>query len=96
MKELEDRPLSSQEEQLAASLPVETVALIDQELLANVQTQFRKVAMVIALAMENPQLEEIGLPDVYFARRIRRLVEDGKLISVGDTKRMRACEVRIG
>ena len=90
-----DRPLTPDEERLIQSLSDDVVARVDKELLANVRSQNRKVALVIALAMDNPTVGDLGLPDVYLARRLRMMVEGGRLTAEGDLTRMRFSEVRL-
>jgi hypothetical protein len=50
--------------------------------------------MVVARTMEVLDGRVIALPDIYFAQRVRHLVESGKLDSQGDLSRMRYSEVR--
>lgn len=87
--------MTSDEERLIASLPADAVSKVDEVLLANVRTQNRKVAMVVTLAMDNPDVRALGLPDVYLARRIRELVDSRRLIGEGDLTRMRFSEIRL-
>jgi hypothetical protein len=35
-----------------------------------------------------------GLPDVFFSRRVRKLIGEGKLTVEGNPESMRHCEVR--
>jgi hypothetical protein len=90
-----DRPLTKQEEAIAAALSPEFLLKLDEALLSLAGTRSRKVAMIVALALNNPDLQVPGLPDVYYARRIGLLVETGKLQAFGNTNFMRYSEVRI-
>src|SRR5690349_10965289 len=90
-----DTPLSQADEDLVRSLSRESIAMIDTALLAEVTANWRKVAMVVARTMEALEGRLTPLPDVYFARRVRYLVESGKLESQGDLSRMRYSEVRL-
>jgi hypothetical protein len=68
---------------------------IDQALLAETTRHFRKVAMVIATVMSSGLREQLpGIPDVFYALRIIRLVKLGQLEAQGDLRRMRYSEVR--
>jgi Protein of unknown function len=89
-----DPPLGEQDEVLSRSLSPETITLIDAALLSETLENWRKVAMVVARTMEVLDGRVIALPDIYFARRVRYLVENGKLDSQGDLSRMRYSEVR--
>ena len=73
-------------------------AYIDAGLMKQVTGRWRKVAMVIGMTMmqlkdEDPRWN--GIPDLYYAMRLRALVADGKLDSQGDLYRMRFSEVRL-
>lgn len=71
---------------------------IDAQLMGNACTRWRKVAMIIGMAMmalEEQGKRRIGVPDLYYAMRLRTLVADGKLESQGDLYRMRFSEVRL-
>jgi len=45
--------------------------------------------------MMDPELRVAGLPDLYYAERIRRLVRQGKLVAEGNLNHMRHSEVRL-
>jgi tetratricopeptide (TPR) repeat protein len=69
---------------------------IDLVLLANITTQWRKVARVVATTMSLMDREERGgRNDLYFARRVAVLVEKGLIESTGDVSSMRYCEIRL-
>jgi hypothetical protein len=90
-----DGPLSSDEARVAASLSKELIERIDAELFRHARRQMRKVAMLVGLAMSNPSVRVPGLPDVYYAQRVRSLVEKGVLLSEGNLDFMRFSEVRL-
>ena len=90
-----DGPLSKEEANLVRSLSTEDIAIIDTALLAQATVNWRKVAMVVACAMDAVQGRVVALPDIYFAQRARHLVESGRLESQGDLARMRYSEVRL-
>jgi hypothetical protein len=68
---------------------------IDRELLAQSARSWRKVARIVAFTMDKLSSRVPGVPDVYYAQRVRHLVEIGKLESQGDLHRMRFSEVRL-
>ena len=84
-------------EQLAvvASLSSEMVAKIDAALLSHARTRERKVAMIVGLTMEDPSARVPGLPDLYYAQRVKLLVEKGQLLAQGNLDHMRYSEVRL-
>jgi len=90
-----DPPMSEEEARVAASVSREHVERIDAELLSHARKYLRKVAMLVGLAMGNEALRIPGLPDVYYAQRIRALVEKGALIAEGNLAFMRYSEVRL-
>jgi hypothetical protein len=90
-----DPPLSPNEARVAASLSKELIERIDAELLKHALRQPRKVAMLVGLTMSNPSVRVPGLPDLYYAQRIRFLVAKGVLISEGNLDFMRYSEVRL-
>src|SRR5262249_695807 len=89
-----DGPLTPEQEALVRALSTESIENIDAVLLAQVSVQWRKVAMVVGLAMSALEDRRIGIPDIYYAQRVRLLVERGMLEAEGDLSRMRYSEVR--
>lgn len=71
------------------------VAKIDAALLSHARTQNRKVAMLVGLTMGDKALCVPGLPDVFYALRVKTLAARGLLIAEGDLDYMRYCEVRL-
>jgi len=90
-----DPPLNAEQARVAASLSAEFIARIDAELLSHARPRSRKVAMLVGLAMGNQALRVPGLPDLYYAQRVRALVEKGSLIAEGNLDFMRYSEVRM-
>lgn len=89
-----DPPLSAQQRSYVQTLTTKQLGRIDTVLRSHVPERWRKVAMVIALAMEDLADEIPGIPDVYCAERIKGLVGSGLLEAQGDLDRMRYSEVR--
>ena len=78
-----------------ASLSPEFVANIDAALLSHAGKKNRKVAMLVALTMMNDALAVDGLPDLYYAQRVKELVRRGLLVAEGNLDYMRYSEVRL-
>jgi len=88
-----DPPMNESQRAVANSLTEDTLHKIDCALLANVAKVPRKVARVVGSTMSNPEIRVSGLPDLFYAERVRLLVESGKLESKGNLYAMRYCEV---
>ena len=91
--EIDPDPPMSQAQVLAVSaLSEEQIHRIDEALLSVADVTWRKMAFVVAVAMDRAALESV--PDLFFAERARNLVARGELESHGFSDRMRYCEVR--
>lgn len=69
---------------------------IDVAVLASITNEWQKLAFVVGKTMmqiESSQLS--GRDDLYFAGRIRIMVESGLVEYDGDLQQMRQCEVRL-
>ena len=73
----------------------EAVQAIDNLLLSHAHAEWRKVALIVALTMTDPENRERGIPDLFYAQRVRKLVEEGRLESQGNLQEMRFSEVRL-
>jgi hypothetical protein len=87
-------PLSPREVALLSQLKAQDVDAIDAAVLSCTHDHWRKVAMVVSLSMEQLSHRYPGLSDVFYAERVRSLVESGKLVSQGNLSYMRFSEVR--
>jgi hypothetical protein len=92
--EPEDR-ISSDEDARGALLTPQQLARIDASLISQARAEWRKVAMVVALAMADCQEEIKDVSDAFYARRVAKLVSDGELLASGDLRKMRYCEVKL-
>ena len=90
-----DGPMSPEQAAVAASLSPEMVAKIDTALMSHARSRERKVAMIVGLTMMQPEVRVPGLPDLYYAERVKHLVKAGKLIAEGNLDYMRYSEVRL-
>lgn len=68
---------------------------IDAALLSQTSSQWRKVARVVGMAMLKQPRRIPGVPDLYYAKRVRILVRRGVLQSQGNLNFMRYSEVRL-
>jgi hypothetical protein len=92
---LPDSELTSEQCRLIDALGASDVEAIDMALLAASSKNWRKVAFVVALALQSLADRFPGVPDVYFSQRVHALVSLGKLDSQGNSLCMRFSEVRL-
>ena len=91
-----DGDLSPEVRALVDNLSPNQLSEIDNALLSNCLTQWRKVAAVVGFTMTNEFMAEYpGIPDVFFSQRVRSLVDRGILESEGNLSYMRYSEVRL-
>jgi hypothetical protein len=90
-----DGPLTPEEQAAADALSLDLLRRIDAALLSHARKTNRKVAMLVGLTMMDPSLRAPGLPDVFYAQRIRMLVDKGLLVAEGSLGYMRYSEVRL-
>jgi len=87
------RELTPLENELCGNLTHEQLNIIDESILANVKSSYRKVAMVVGLAIKT-SIDGLTIPDIFYSQRVKHLVEKGVLDSVGDVKKMRFSEIK--
>jgi hypothetical protein len=87
--------LTPQEQAVADALSLDLLRRIDAALLSHARRTNRKVAMLVGLTMGDPSLRVPGLPDVFYAQRVRMLVDRGLLLAEGSLGYMRYSEVRL-
>lgn len=92
---IDDGPLTPEQEVRVARLSESELREIDEALVSHAKRQWRKVAMVVGTTMSSLPNRVPGIPDVFYAMRVRKLVEDGVLESQGNLARMRFSEVRL-
>ena len=69
---------------------------IDEALLKNVTHEWRKIALVVGMTMlQIESHERAGRDDLYFAKRLSLLAEEGAIEHKGDLNQIRECEVRL-
>jgi hypothetical protein len=87
--------LSEAQEALVAQLTPEYVLQVDRALLAQAAPEWRRVARIVGAVMLGLGERQLGVPDVWYAKRVAALVAEGKLEARGELNQMRACEVRM-
>jgi len=90
-----DPPLDVEQSLRVSKLTQDDLWDIDRELLHQSARSWRKVARVVSFTMGKLESRIPGVPEVYYAQRVRHLVETGKLESQGDLHKMRFSEVRL-
>ena len=90
-----DPPLNDEELALVSKLKETDIEKIDEALLSNSCENWRKVARIVGTTMMNFIGRVPGIPDIYYAQRVRHLVEKGMLESQGNLAFMRYSEVRL-
>lgn len=93
--EAPDGPMSPEQRAIADSLSADMVEKIDAALLSQAKERNRKVAMIVGMTMMDKKLCVPGLPDLYYAERVKKLVEKGLLVAEGNLDYMRYSEVRL-
>lgn len=86
--------LTTEERAVVSGLTDQEIRAIDEALMAAALTRWRKVAMVVALAMDDPR-HIASVPDTFYGQRVCKLVEDGRLEAQGNVEYMRFSEVRL-
>jgi hypothetical protein len=71
------------------------IVAIDSALLGKCDRHWRKVAYVVGSAMQDQTDRAAGVPDVFYAQRVRCLVQQKLLESAGNLAYMRYSEVRV-
>lgn len=67
---------------------------IDNALLSNISGQWRKLARVVGTTMQSIENRIKGIPDVFYAQRIKHLVNKGIIESQGNLNSMHFSEVK--
>lgn len=89
-----DAPLTADEQAIVARLTEAEINDIDETIVSSVSVRWKKVAMVVGVAMEQFLERYTDIPGVFYADRVRKLVGEGRLESQGDLAYMRFSEVR--
>jgi hypothetical protein len=90
-----DPPLDVEQSLRVSKLAQSELQEIDRALLANAIDGWRKVARLVLGAMSELSARIPDVPDIYYAQRVRNLIELGMLESQGNLAYMRFSEVRL-
>lgn len=90
-----DTRLSAAEQELVSRLDQSDLETIDQALVENSATSWRRIVRVIGGAMVTVKPQFPSLPPGLYVRRIAVLIERGALLAQGDIDFMRLGEVRL-
>jgi hypothetical protein len=90
-----DPPLDVEQSLRVSKLTQDDLWDIDRELLDQSARSWRKVSRVVSSTMDKLSSRIPDVPEVYYAQRVRHLVEVGKLESQGDLHYMARSEVRL-
>jgi Protein of unknown function len=90
-----DPPLTPQQQARVDRLSAAQLAAIDDALLKDACDRWRKVARIVGSACGALEAQIPGVPDLFYAHRVRHLVASGRLESQGNLAVMRFSEVRL-
>jgi hypothetical protein len=90
-----DPPLDAGQAIRVSKITQEELWEMDRVLLAQASPQWRKVARLVGGAIGVLSARIPNVPDIYYAQRVRHLVEVGKLESQGNLLFMGRSEVRL-
>jgi len=91
----DDPELTMEEREFTSKLSSEKLEEIDNALLSEASKHYRKVARLVASMFSQKEIHVEGIPDIFYAERVRLLVKNGYLESQGNLKGMRFSEVRL-
>ena len=89
-----DQELSADHIELISTLSEKEIKNIDQVIYSHTSSSWKKMARVAGSAVLELKDNYKGVPDLYFAQRIRRMVNEGALEYQGNLESMRYSEVR--
>lgn len=89
-----DPPLDVEQSLRVSKLRQEDLWEMDRVLVAQTSEDWRKVARIVGTAISELSARLPNVPDIYYAQRVRHLVEAGELESQGNLAYMRYSEVR--
>src|ERR1700760_3833213 len=90
-----DTDLDDDEESSAGKLSEAQIAIIDDGLLAECGPSWRKVARIVSGALDKLPDDLADVPVGFFARRVKALVDAGRLEAQGNLDFIRFSEVRL-
>lgn len=90
-----DGSLTKEQQNLVDKLSKDELAAIDDALLSQCDIKFRKVARVVGTMMSTFSYHKDGIPDIFYAQRVIKLVISGRLEVQGIIGSMGQSEVRL-
>jgi hypothetical protein len=90
-----DPPLNAEQSLHVSRLTQEELWEMDRVLLEQASENWKKVSRIVGMTMTELRGRIPHVPDLYYAQRVRHLVEAGKLESQGNLAYMRYSEVRL-
>lgn len=95
MEEMPAHELTKEELELVNKLTLSQLKEIDEALVSEASALSHKVARIVGFTMMKLTNRVHGIPDIFYAQRVKKLVEDGRLIGYGNLDHMRHSEVRL-
>ena len=89
-----DPELNAEQLKFISNLPAEKIKEIDIALMSHADVRYLKVAFIVGKVICDKKVHVEGIPDIFYAERIRKFVKRGLLESQGDLRCMRYSEVR--
>ncbi len=90
-----DPEMTKEQVDLASVISQDQLKEIDTYIISISSNYWHKIAKIVASTMNDLPSRVKGIPDIFYAQRIRKLVEEGVLEAQGNIKSMRNCEVRL-
>jgi len=90
-----DPEMTEEQRDFTSLLSLKKLEAIDAYILKCAKERYLKVAMLVANVLMNKDIHVEGTPDIFYAKRVRLLVENGLLESQGNLQYMRFSEVRL-
>jgi len=90
-----DPEMTKEQLEAASKLSKEQINEIDTAIISIASAQWQKVAKIVGMTMSKLPSRVKGIPDLFYARRIEKLVREGVLESQGNLQFMRYSEVRL-
>ena len=93
--DLPDPDLTPEQKEKVGQLSENQIEEIDRKIISLTTNQWQKVAKIVGMTMQNLPSRFYGLPDVYYAHRVKKLAKDGVIESQGNLNLMRFSEIRL-
>ena len=90
-----DPELTEAQRSLVNKLTESQLAEIDRALLDNVSSRYQKMAKIVGVTMSGLENRVPGIPDIFYAERLREFIRSGEIEAEGHTLSMRYCELRM-